>query len=59
VTRRALLVDLDDTLVVEEAAAVATFAATARTAAERCAADTARLALDARARARELWRRGP
>jgi putative hydrolase of the HAD superfamily len=59
VTRRALLVDLDDTLVVEEAAAVATFAATARAAAEHCAVDAATLALDARARARELWRAGP
>jgi putative hydrolase of the HAD superfamily len=56
---RALLVDLDDTLVVEEAAAVASFAATARAAAERHTIDAAALAIDARARARELWRAGP
>jgi phosphoserine phosphatase len=56
---RALLVDLDDTLVVEEAAAVASFAATARAAAERHPIDAAALAIDARARARELWRAGP
>jgi phosphoserine phosphatase len=56
---RALLLDLDDTLVVEEPAAVAAFAATARVAAERHLLDPARLALDARARAREIWRAGP
>jgi phosphoserine phosphatase len=54
-TRRALLVDLDDTLVVEEPAAVAAFAATAAVAAERHALDARALALDARARAREVW----
>ena len=53
---RALLLDLDDTLVVEEPAAVAAFAATARAAAERHALDPRQLALDARACARELWR---
>jgi putative hydrolase of the HAD superfamily len=56
---RALLVDLDDTLVVEEAAAVASFAATAGAAAERHPIDADVLAIDARARARELWRAGP
>ena len=57
---RALLIDLDETLYVEEPAAVAAFAATAQAAStqdERL--DAARLALDARARARELWRRSP
>jgi putative hydrolase of the HAD superfamily len=56
---RALLVDLDDTLVVEEGAAVASFLATARAAAERHPIDAAALAMDARARARALWRAGP
>jgi putative hydrolase of the HAD superfamily len=55
----ALLFDLDDTLVVEEAAAVAAFEATARVAASRCAMDAARLAVTGRARARELWRAAP
>jgi putative hydrolase of the HAD superfamily len=53
---RALLLDLDDTLIVEEPAAVATFAATAAVAAERHPLDAHQLALDARACARELWR---
>ena len=53
---RALLLDLDDTLVVEEPAAVAAFAATARAAAERHALDPRQLALDARACARQRWR---
>jgi phosphoglycolate phosphatase-like HAD superfamily hydrolase len=48
-----LLFDLDDTLIVEEPAAVAAFRAAAELAAP--AADPARLAVDARARARELW----
>jgi phosphoserine phosphatase len=56
---RALLLDLDDTLIVEEPAAVATFAATAAAAAERRPLDAQRLALDARARAREIWRAAP
>ena len=56
---RAVLLDLDDTLVVEEAAAVAAFAATAAVAAERHPVDAAALALDARARARELWWAAP
>jgi putative hydrolase of the HAD superfamily len=56
---RALLFDLDDTLVAEEASAVAAFAATARAAAERCEVDPDGLAACARARARELWRAGP
>jgi phosphoserine phosphatase len=56
----ALLLDLDDTLIVEEPAAVAAFGVTARAAAERRPElDAARLALDARARAREVWRAGP
>jgi putative hydrolase of the HAD superfamily len=53
---RALLLDLDDTLIVEEPAAVAAFAATAKAAAERHPLDPRQLALDARACARELWR---
>jgi putative hydrolase of the HAD superfamily len=52
----ALLFDLDDTLVPEEASALAAFAATARLAP---AADAARLAPDARAHARALWRAAP
>ena len=52
---RALLLDLDDTLIVEEPAAVASFAATAGIAAERQPLDPRQLALDARACARELW----
>jgi putative hydrolase of the HAD superfamily len=56
---RALLLDLDDTLVVEKHAAVAAFSATASVAAERRQLDPRQLALDARARARELWRAGP
>jgi phosphoserine phosphatase len=55
----AILFDLDDTLVVEEAAAVASFQATARAALDRHPVDAARLAVDARARARELWWAGP
>jgi putative hydrolase of the HAD superfamily len=54
-----LLFDLDDTLIVEEAAAVAAFEATARVATGRHAVDVAKLALSARARARELWRAAP
>lgn len=56
---RALLLDLDDTIIVEEPAAVAAFVATARVAAERHPLDPAALALDARARAREVWRGAP
>jgi putative hydrolase of the HAD superfamily len=52
----ALLFDLDDTLVHEEPATVATFAATAGTAA---GVDAARLAVEARAHARALWRAAP
>jgi putative hydrolase of the HAD superfamily len=52
----ALLFDLDDTLIAEEAAAVAAFAATAQAA---TGVDVARLATDARARARALWRAAP
>jgi putative hydrolase of the HAD superfamily len=55
----ALLFDLDETLIVEEPAAVAAFEATANAAAGRYPLDVARLAQDARARARELWRAAP
>ncbi len=53
--KRALLFDLDDTLVVEEPAATASFAATAQTATAKYRVDAERLALAARERARELW----
>jgi putative hydrolase of the HAD superfamily len=56
---KAILLDLDDTLVVEEPAAAAAFLATAHVAARRHAVDPAVLARDARARARELWRASP
>jgi putative hydrolase of the HAD superfamily len=56
---RAVLLDLDDTLIVEEAAAAASFATTAAIAAKRHAVDPAALAIDARARAREVWRAAP
>lgn len=53
--KRALLFDLDDTLVIEEPAAVAAFEATAAWAAAQRDVDAAALARAARARARELW----
>lgn len=56
---RALLFDLDDTLMVEEPAAVASFEATAGVAAAHRDIDPARLAVDARSRARELWYAAP
>jgi putative hydrolase of the HAD superfamily len=56
---RALLFDLDETLVVEEEAVAESFAATARAAAERRLLDAATLARDARSCARELWRAAP
>lgn len=52
----AVLFDLDETLVVEEPAAVAAFEATARFAASRCEVDAVALAVAARSRARETWR---
>lgn len=52
---RALLFDLDETLVVEEPAAVAAFEATAAFAASRCDLEAAELAVTARRRARQLW----
>jgi putative hydrolase of the HAD superfamily len=54
--RGALLFDLDDTLVLEEPAAVAAFEATARSVE---GIDAARLAVDVRAQARALWRAAP
>ena len=56
---RAVLFDLDDTLIAEEPAAAAAFAATAAHAAAEHELDDARLALDARDCARELWWAGP
>jgi putative hydrolase of the HAD superfamily len=53
--KRALLFDLDDTLVVEEPAATASFAATAQAATAKYRVDAERLAVAARERARELW----
>lgn len=53
--KRALLFDLDDTLVVEEPAATASFAATAQAATAKYRVDAQTLALAARERARELW----
>jgi phosphoserine phosphatase len=55
----ALLFDLDDTLVVEEGAAVASFAATAAYAAGRREVDADALAVAGRRCARELWRDAP
>ena len=56
---RVLLFDLDDTLVVEDAAATAAFEATAEFAAARRGADAAGLARAVRIRARELWSATP
>lgn len=56
---RPLLFDLDETLVVEEAAIVASFEATARAATSAHELDAGALALAARARARELWYAAP
>lgn len=57
--KRSLLFDLDDTLMVEEPAAVAAFQATARFAAAHYEVDAPTLALGARSQARELWRAAP
>jgi len=57
--KRALLFDLDETLVVEEPSAVAAFEATARFAATQSDVDVAMLAGAARSRARELWYAAP
>lgn len=56
---RALLFDLDETLMVEEPAAVAAFAATAQVAAVHRDIDPELLASGARSRARELWYAAP
>lgn len=57
--KHALLFDLDETLMVEEPAAVASFKATADVAATRHGLDPEKLATEARARARELWYAAP
>jgi putative hydrolase of the HAD superfamily len=57
--KRALLFDLDETLVVEEPAAAAAFAAVARLAAVHYDIDTETLASSARSQARELWYAAP
>jgi putative hydrolase of the HAD superfamily len=54
-----LLFDLDETLVVEEAAVVAAFRSAAAPAAAAHGLDAAMLGVAARARARELWRQAP
>ncbi|HZE04951.1 MAG TPA: HAD-IA family hydrolase [Solirubrobacteraceae bacterium] len=56
--KRALLLDLDETLMVEEPAAEVAFLASAQLAVEH-GADPQALATDARARARELWYAAP
>jgi putative hydrolase of the HAD superfamily len=57
--QRALLFDLDDTLMVEEPAATASFLATAEFAMTRVDIDPRTLAKGARERARELWYAAP
>jgi putative hydrolase of the HAD superfamily len=57
--RGALLFDLDDTLVVEAAAATQAFAATAAEAAGHAPVDAAALAIGARTHARALWNATP
>lgn len=56
---QALLFDLDETLMVEAPAASASFAAAAEFAETVCEVDTRRLAVDARAHAKELWYAAP
>jgi putative hydrolase of the HAD superfamily len=56
---RALLFDLDETLIVDEQAVVAALEATAGLARERHDIDPSALARATRTRARELWRTGP
>jgi putative hydrolase of the HAD superfamily len=57
--KRALLFDLDETLMVEEPAAEAAFAATAKLGASHHHLDPEVLATAARSRARELWYAAP
>jgi putative hydrolase of the HAD superfamily len=57
--KRALLFDLDETLMVEEPAAEAAFLASAQLAAAEHGVDSEALALGARTRARELWYAAP
>lgn len=57
--KRALIFDLDETLMVEEAAAVAAFRSTAERAAADHELDAGLLALRARAAARALWHAAP
>jgi putative hydrolase of the HAD superfamily len=58
-TKRAVLFDLDDTLIIEEAAAAAAFHATAAVAARSYEVDADRLAAAVRDNARDLWRTTP
>lgn len=57
--KRALLFDLDETLIVEEPAAEAAFLAAAQLAGARHGVDPEALASGARSRARELWYAAP
>lgn len=57
--KRAVLFDLDETLMVEEPAAKAAFEATSQLAAARCGIDPRALATGALSRARELWYAAP
>lgn len=56
---RAVLIDLDDTLVVDEAVSREAFEAVARLARERHGAEAERFARDAAAQAKVLWSAGP
>jgi putative hydrolase of the HAD superfamily len=56
---KAIIFDLDDTLVVEEASAEAAFLATCERARERYALDPRALHRSVRQRARELWHQSP
>ncbi len=56
---KAVLLDLDDTLVVEKDAVDEAFVATCRLASERHGADAEKLAGTVRDRAREIWRAAP
>lgn len=59
VKMKAILFDLDDTLIVDEAVSAETFAVVAGVAAEKHGVEAARFARDAKARARKLWQAGP
>ena len=56
---QAVLFDLDDTLIVDEAVSTETFAAVAKIANKSYGAEPAKFARDAAANARQLWASGP